>query len=310
MMALVEEEFIIFFQLKKMKRSSQDVSFGLQANGGDHQMVDDDEEIQTIEHQESSSQKRAKLNQDEDDLLYDFKSKKLIIPSNVKITKQSRAGINYRGLSWLLTKDRVYVWDVKRLLSNPNMQALCLDNVPISESGRRCFVTTLIPYEDLLVNNSDNTTFAVLAATPEGKYKYWYNVNLEDELSSVKFELGTITGLISRDSIALTSISVSKVKNGFVYLTTQDGYFLELVCHSDGKVQVTTEQKAYGSQKLNNTSNEGLFNWLTSWSRPTTETLVQTPERAINVETSKEYLFVLTEKSLSKYTEDSKEVCN
>ena len=63
----------------------------------------------------------------------------------------------------------------------------------------------------------------------------------------------------------------------------------------------------YGNQNTTTNTNEGLLSWFTSWTKPTSIQYFE-PEPVLSVQSSKEELFLLSERSISKYTEQGKDV--
>ncbi|KAG2373903.1 hypothetical protein C9374_011568 [Naegleria lovaniensis] len=253
-----------------------------------------------------NSTKKTKFNdssmvEDDSSILYEVKSRKFGLPANVK--KFSKAGIQH-GIAWVLDNDKLFVWDIKKGLANSRL-ALCLENVPMSETvPGNCFISLMIPS-----SQSESTNFSLFFCTPEGKYKYWYDISLEDEESQFKFEVGNLLRKLNfcYDSLCLTCIAPNQLKDNHLYLGTKTGYFFEIHCLPNGEIDVTTQQKAYGSQNASTNTSEGLFSWLTSWNK-TTSTYSE-PEAVISIRSSDDYFFILTENSLSKYTEQGKELC-
>ncbi|EFC42559.1 nucleoporin Nup133 [Naegleria gruberi] len=214
----------------------------------------------------------------------------------------TNAGIHHSGITWVLDGDKLYVWNVKKfLLESENSPVLCLENVPLSESDKY-FVTIL---------GSSDDHFSIFTCSAQGKFKYWYDLSLNNDDSRFKYEIGNIldfTSFSSDGKLNINCIVNSLSSNNNIYIGTECGHFIEIELLSNGAVNLIKEKKVYGNQNTSSVSNEGLFSWFTSWTKPTTIKYFE-PESLLSIQSSKTDLLILTEKCISKYTEQGKDLC-
>ncbi|KAL9658451.1 hypothetical protein ABK040_005994 [Willaertia magna] len=233
---------------------------------------------------------------------FDYKSRRLFIPHNVIINKQSSAGIDLRGIAWVLTNDVLYVWSIKQLLTSPSIEAIRLENVPLSENSRKCLITTVIPISksnDVLMNITNNEIhkkFGILALTPDGKYKYWYNINLDNNMELNNYEDGTIN-LENGNNISCISPKLSQ--NGIIYIGNKSGLIIECCCYSEGSLKTIEKFKAFTNEEQ---QASGLFYWLTQPFISSNNSSKK--ENLVNILPNEKNIYVLTDNSILKFNDE------